>query len=328
MKFSARIPSISLLLILISVSIYSQTSSNGLILSLTFDGDTKDGSGNSFNATAFEATLTNDRYGKSNSAYLFDGVNDYMTVPDTLPLRLSNTDFTISVWVKLNEISSDYASAIIAKRTMSNGSGYGFFARGTGPWTPGQVVYSVSGGTDPSSVTDSIMPLNSWQHLVLKYNLNAQTSYTYFNGVLVYTKTGIPTPNANSNVNMVIGNDATGNSYYFKGIIDDIQIYNKALSDSEITAKYNEVTTKIENHGEVSLNKPMHIFPNPVSGIINLKVTEPAKIYILDITGREVYKGNSSIGILKIDLSSQPKGMYFVKSFADGQISIARFFLE
>ncbi len=70
---------------------------NGLVACYAFSGSAADGSGNNLNATPNGPTLTADRFGNANSAYQFDGVNDYITLPENA-LRTSN--YTYSFWAK------------------------------------------------------------------------------------------------------------------------------------------------------------------------------------------------------------------------------------
>src|SRR5690606_24338055 len=73
--------------------------SGGLVAYYPFNGDALDHSGNDFHAEVFNATLDFDRKGFPNSAYAFDGQNDYLRVPHHPVLNFSN-NFSISVWVK------------------------------------------------------------------------------------------------------------------------------------------------------------------------------------------------------------------------------------
>lgn len=73
----------------------------GLIAHYPFDGNADDASGNGNHGTVNGATLTADRFGITNRAYLFDGVTSFIQVPDTQALRLSGTDYTIATMLSV-----------------------------------------------------------------------------------------------------------------------------------------------------------------------------------------------------------------------------------
>ncbi len=82
---------------------------NGLIAYYPFNGNANDESGNGYSGTVYGATLTTDRFGNSDSAYSFDGVDDYI---DTHYVAQNETALSFSVWVNLNSIPSTYNAII------------------------------------------------------------------------------------------------------------------------------------------------------------------------------------------------------------------------
>ena len=72
---------------------------DGLVLNYTFSGDAKDESSSGNDGTVNGATLTEDRFGEESSAYLFDGEDDYISVPISESLKIEE-DITLSAWVK------------------------------------------------------------------------------------------------------------------------------------------------------------------------------------------------------------------------------------
>src|SRR5688500_5543160 len=75
------------------------TISAGLAASYPFNGNANDHSGNGNNGAVLGATLIADRYGTSDSAYGFDGEDDYIRIPDSAGLNFTG-DFSISAWVR------------------------------------------------------------------------------------------------------------------------------------------------------------------------------------------------------------------------------------
>src|ERR1700743_171658 len=102
------------------------------------------------NGVAFNTTAVADRFGNANSALHFDGTTSYIAVPDSVGLRLANTDFTVNAWVKLDSYNSYYASAIISKRLTGANNGWVWAIHGQGH-TPLGAVYFGPGGGNPDA---------------------------------------------------------------------------------------------------------------------------------------------------------------------------------
>ena len=88
---------------------------HGLVAWYPFDGNASDMSGNGNHGTVNGATLGLDRFGEENKAYSFDGVDDYITLPDSDILELNQTDHSVGLW--FNAIN--YSGAIIPDRFLS-----------------------------------------------------------------------------------------------------------------------------------------------------------------------------------------------------------------
>jgi hypothetical protein len=85
---------------------------NGLVGYWPFNGNANDESANGNNGTVNGATLSADRFGNANKAYSFDGVDDYITINNTVG-NFGTSDFTISLWYLANNLN---ASHLINKR--------------------------------------------------------------------------------------------------------------------------------------------------------------------------------------------------------------------
>ena len=98
---------------------------------------------------------------------------------------------------------------------------------------------SASGGSHTQRYSKTVRALNTWYHVAGVYNASARTLDIYVNGVLdngVLVGT-VPAAQVNSSVNVNIGRRTGG--FYFNGIIDEVRIYNRALTQSEIQADMN-----------------------------------------------------------------------------------------
>lgn len=106
-----RIFSLVLILFIIKNTFSQVNLSQGLVAYYPFSGNTLDASGNNNNATNFGATLTADQWGNPNSAYLFNGISDYMSVANNATLQM--TSITLCARVKPNAFYRVYVIIIV-----------------------------------------------------------------------------------------------------------------------------------------------------------------------------------------------------------------------
>jgi len=209
---------------------------NGLIASYSFDGNANDGSGNGLNGTVNGATLTEDRFGNANSAYLFDGINDYIKVTHDNNLNFSD-DFTVSTWVKRGGATGNSQWVIVKGRDMTNGYGLGSEGR----------TYRIGyGGWGDSDSVFSDFSENEWHMVTGVTDQQLNEIRLYVDGELK-GQTPINPLTINNSHPLVIGRHFTTPTsdagdpwpYPFKGEIDDISLHNKALSEGDIKDMYN-----------------------------------------------------------------------------------------
>lgn len=219
----------ALLITLISASVCFAADSGNLVAHYKFDGDYKDSSGNGNDGTDVgDVTFADDGvFGKS---AVFNG--GFLNVQSTPALNLGSK-FTISVWVKVDPSMKDgnKSGPIVSKRN----DGYQAYTQGThgagfhGFFTGGERSV-VPGGFEDFGLAED------WSFLV--FSFDGQALYLYHNGVLKATKPCKAGDSLKpSEDNMRIG---TGQySAMFKGKMDDLRIYDNALSFAEIKALYN-----------------------------------------------------------------------------------------
>ena len=210
--------------------------SNGLVGYWTFDGATTtwssatagitgDLSGN-FNT----GTLTNMNratspvVGKIGQGLKFDGVDDYVNV---LNISFAATT-TWSAWVKKTS-NTGYAAFISATE-----GGRDYVLRNDVSGTKFDFVWAYSGEGWGDVISPSAYPINQWFNVLVTHD--STTLKMYVNGSLVVS--GAATAN-NPISGINIGRRAYDSAYYFPGLIDDVRIYNRALSASEVLQLYN-----------------------------------------------------------------------------------------
>ena len=206
---------------------------NGLVAWYPFNGNANDESGNGNDGVVNGATLTSDRNGNSNTAYSFNGSEIIINQIQQEDFRLNGTDqITISLWFFTT--SNNSPMHFIGRRDAADfnwqlaynyGSGEGLTFNGGG-------IYA------PSGVS---IPQGNWNHLVGKY-INGFW-VLYLNGAILAQAEGQTTGGLQTELK--IGNSGTAEP--FIGQLDDIAIYNSALTQEEITALY--TGTPVNNNG-------------------------------------------------------------------------------
>jgi len=220
---------------------------DGLIANYSFSGNANDVSGNDHHGTVYGATLTIDRFGNTNRAYSFNGISDYISVPYTDAFQLPV--YTFSAWINPSVNLSTLDSYIVC-RSEDSTTDRAAFALGviseSNPWGDGVIVlyednsdvdYVYDTGYYPSLNTSS---LNTWTHLAATRLPDGQLNI-YCNGNLLGHWDSTPVPATICFQELTIGaywRNPEGISNFFPGIIDDVRIYNRALSCDEIHELY------------------------------------------------------------------------------------------
>jgi hypothetical protein len=180
--------------------------------------------------------------GKVGRALQFDGIDDWVTVTDGAagtPLDLT-TGMTLEAWVKPTAI--DGWEAVIVKELGTNLLSYALYAHDGAPLAGGADApagYGRIGGVDQAVRGTARISTTDWTHLAMTYDGTMQRFYV--NGVEVGThaQTGSM---AVGDEPLRIGGDATFAGEFFKGLIDEVKVYNRALTAAEINADMNAGT--------------------------------------------------------------------------------------
>lgn len=174
-------------------------------------------------------------------SYTFSSSTNKIDFSDLAELKLTSA-LTISSWIYPNTFGGGSSGRIYDKwQATFPQTGYSFFIdNNTG-------TNSIAFGTGylvSTSVArvNNVITLNTWQHVAVTFSGSACTFYK--NGYSVGTVTGITAP-VSGTVNAIVGNN-TGNVNYFDGKIDDLIVYSRGLSSSEISKVY---TSKKSRYG-------------------------------------------------------------------------------
>jgi len=305
----------TLLAIALSINALAQIPTNGLVRHYTFSGNANDNV-SSQNGTVIGATLTADRFGNPNSAYFFDGVNDYIDLP--LSGLLLN-EYTYSVWALTNSlpISGSFTNVMsvgTSRVSNSQGGDQSIGLRNNSSFDGwGSAAY-----TDPNTtlITFEGIPatLLEWNHITITMSNNVQKLYVNCNLVSTDNSFTSITPYYGNTPEAKIGARQT-NTNFFHGNIDDVRIYNRALSITEIVALCEEGLVSIDEQPE---NQNIQIYPNPTNSTITINIEANTsvngyKVEINNLLGQTVYVSTMNTTKKTIDLSTLENGVYFVK---------------
>ena len=192
-----------------------------------------DSSGNGNTGTINGATWTTaGRYG---NALSFNGTTSYVDLGNPASLKLTGS-MTWSAWIYATANPADDGQ-IVAK-SGDTGGWQLKTSPDTGSHTFG-VGVSVDGTNQVQRYSNTIRALNTWYHVAGVYNAAARTLDIYVNGVLDngVLRGAVPAAQYDPAQNVNIGRRSGG--YYFNGTIDEVRIYNRALSVSEIQSDMN-----------------------------------------------------------------------------------------
>lgn len=198
-----------------------------------------DSSGNGNTGTLVNGpTWTTGKVGSG--ALSFDGVDDRINAGSSSSLDNLHTTggLSISLWINPRTSGENGGGRIIDKDESTSGTFYLAMSGNT------QLQFIKDGSTDLYIKTNtSSVSLNNWQHIALTWDgsTNASGVHIYVNGTETsyYTQTNGVSLNPDASMNLLIGSNQYGN-YSFDGLMDEVRIYNRALSASEISDIYND----------------------------------------------------------------------------------------
>ncbi len=241
----------------LNVSAYGQSVNldSGLVAHYPFSGNANDQSGNANNGLVFGATLTSDKSGNPNGAYRFNGTTDYIQVPNSPTLQPQA--LTMCALVKPEGFYQGACGGnVIAWKGREYSVGnYGilfsdalFDSDCNYLDSLHETFYGVK-GTDQNPTPFStnspyFIQKNTWYCVV--YTLDANKAAMYVNGEQTY-ELDISSPIGANSQPLLIGSNRPFNTQYpypFKGVIDELRLYNRVLNKSEIACFCSEISNK------------------------------------------------------------------------------------
>lgn len=225
---------------------------DGLVAFYPFSGNTKDAGTNMLDGVAMNGpALAEDRFHVANQAYSFDGVDDFITMGNPVPLQLHGS-FTISGWFNLKDVTTDHT--IVSKAFDNPAKGYnttqGYILAGSplGANAEYRLFQTIFSSVGTSTQVDQFInyyttPIVADQWYFFAMVIDSKSFKIYLNGSLSgsFSMPSEILPDG-TNGDFIIGSHR--NAYCAKGFIDDVAVYNRALSEAEITQLYQQTITK------------------------------------------------------------------------------------
>ena len=213
-----------------------------------------DGNGTDYSATANHATVngttpTADRHGVAGKALLFDGSgsNDYLEA--AFNQALSSSAISYSVWAKPTSTTNNYGSPITFR---ADGRGFNLYKMPNNTWS-----YWTGNGGWQKFHSQSI----SLDWTALAFTHDGTTGKGYQNGVLAVSSNKPYLPALSGQLRIGTGSGTNGPTYFFKGAVDEIRIWNRVLSAAEISSLY-------------TMEKPVNSAPTDLNSTAALAFSE------------------------------------------------------
>ena len=296
--------------------------SQNLVAYYPFNTNSNDESGNLNHGVVNGAVLTTDRFGNPNSAYEFDGIDDFILVANSASLNVFNSNLTITMWLYNDNPSlSDTSYKGVSKGGWNTGVGYELLY--TNYWNSGTLHFTT--GSSGNNVYSFNNYSNQWVMLTGVYDNATSTKKMYINGVEQSTTVQGVDDLISSAHDLYIGRRHPSNSYsgFVKGKMDDIRIYNVALSATEILNLYNYNTLSTNEINNLAGNN-FYVFNKKVFFKDNFDLNELKSVEVYDVLGQTIFQ--TSIIENQISLDTLTNQIYILKvSFKNGNYQSLKF---
>jgi peptidoglycan hydrolase-like protein with peptidoglycan-binding domain len=213
---------------------------------------------------------------------------------------------TVSAWVYPKAV---WGKAFTYIRNQITGSGGGFGIGGSWDGTASSRIYIGSQAYDFSGVAEPAV--DRWTHIAFTYDVATNKIIFYKNSTAATEKTGPGTPIPASTQPFVVGKSGgtDGSSYKFNGFIDDVRVYNRALTAAEISAIYSGVPIPVQNPSDTTA-------PSVPTGLAVTSTTNTSATMswspstdAVGVTGYKVYRNNVQVSVVTSGTSYTDSGL-------------------
>ena len=304
---------------------------NGLVGWWPFNGNANDESGNGNDGTVNGPILSNDRFGDANKSFDFsNSLNQYIDFGNISTLN-SSTSFSISAWFNYSQTptSPNDWFTIVADGSYSDPNGFGVIIN------PNQILFR--NNSSFGVLVSNTLNLNTWYNIAAVYS--SDSVKVYLNSILIGQNSHQNTNLFNTSYSFKAGKcddlpiDPNDHEYFFNGKIDDIGMWDRVLTQQEITDLYNGnicyqtitvtdtllINMGITSFNPITYNNTIKIFPNPTNDHITINYGNFASLngYQLKIEnslGQQVFQTNINQQSDYLSLTNWGgNGLYFVR---------------
>ncbi len=236
---NTRIVSLFLFLLL-AANAFCQIPTSGLLAHYSFNKTTDDKSIFQNNGKPNGGvSFVEDRFGNKEAAVHFNGTDGFISVANSAELRAVKNSFTVCAWVKLekgNAATNDINLPLLCKQGQ-----YRFFLKRAFGDLHSTILLSNEISSQDNNYTNHPLEFGQWYFIAVVLDDNFVQLYQNGKLVSVGVCNKMFVPNDSP---LEIGRDNTTGAKYFSGCLDDLRIYRNGLNASEISALYNDTTTK------------------------------------------------------------------------------------
>lgn len=310
-----------LLGLLAPATVYTQSILDGLILYYMMDGNANDTSGNNLDGAVVGATLTSDRLANPNSAYSFDGVNDYIDLPNSTILE-PQPPVTFAFWTKVPSLNIVGSHFFVTDLETGDYNGY---------WVSlsadnlGKPFVNYGGGSGlrgyqnrRSKIANLTLTANTWHHITAVVR-GATDMDLYLDCVDAggsYDGDGSATVGYSNNPGSLARESGNSSPQYFNGELDEFAFWNRALSQSEVEGLCQGSLNIALSTGDVPEKLWLSVYPNPTASLITVHGLGETSDYVIELQsllGEKV----ATIHGKQADLSALPNGVFVLRVFDD-----------
>jgi hypothetical protein len=329
------------LIVIFSISamaVSAQIPLAGMIAGYPFLGNADDSSGYNNNGIIYGATLTAGKLGIPNTAYYFNG-SSYIRVPHS-PVLDTSSVLTLTAVIKPQGfyIGNCYGNAIIDKGSLDyqpgnyalrfNCAAYGNFNCSFFDSLHENFQGLFYNNPWPQAAFSPYITRDTWY--CVAYVFGQDSLKLYIDGIQMWSKARTMALGSNT-LDVFIGRKNHNQfPYWFRGVIDDIRIYNRALSFDEI-GKYCNVFYNPELSIENVPAENISIIPNPAKDYFTLKLNtelHQMRIEIFNSIGQRVYETLLESDEMQINTSYFSSGIYIVRIGNNRYVHSQKLFID
>lgn len=289
-----------------SAQVPNYVPTNGLVGWWPFNGNANDESGNGYNGTVNGALLSTDRFNQNNKAYSFGGNQQGIIINQNIfNVGSGNISFSISLWL-LSDLNNNSTGEVINNRVDAGGTNYNYrFNLNNNLNQPSYRMLSfINPNIAQSNSAPNILVNQVWNHIVLIGDISQNQMRIYRDGILIATSSNILSPNLSNPTKIGYMSNLDPS---FKGKIDDIGIWNRSLTQQEITTLYQGCNINV-NVNPTTANVAIGTNANLVAsgGTSYQWQTNPANNGWQNVNNNSTYTGatTATLGVNNIQLQN------------------------